>query len=450
MWYSLKSPECWWWSRAAHVTPSIPGRSVLLQSHGSERDPSLKTEDEPPGATLKPLVFRVDETTPEVVQNVLLEHLGWGFDEQEQNVEDWNLYWRTSSFRMIEHINVKPWQRLSLHPGMTKLTRKDRLAKHLQHMQRMYGTTLEFMPQIVMPNDYTNQNEYFKEKQMLGTKHGHWICKPEPSRGRGIIIVSDVKDLIFSDTYKVRKYICNPLLVSRYSDLRLVCVTGFKPLTIVYQEGLVWFATEKLDLHNLKNYYCGIYYAHLTNSSIIKSGVPYEKIKEVVGHSCKWTLSRFFSYLRNGDVDDLLLWQKINNVVILTVLAAVPSVPFAANCFELFGFDILIDDNLTWLLEVNHSPTLSLDCPTGVKRKLTDIIELICFNGLRAEGRECWEPQPPLFQESAPSSPDHAGNLVLIFPFNEATLGASGNGPSVKRTTQELQKPAEQQPKCRK
>lgn len=61
--------------------------------------------------------------------------------------------------------------------------------------------------------------------------------------------------------------------------------------------------------------------------------------------------------------EPLLLWHKINHMVILTVQAVVPSVPVAYNCFELFGFDILIDDNLKpWLLEVSYSPALSLDC----------------------------------------------------------------------------------------
>ncbi|KAL2792904.1 putative tubulin polyglutamylase TTLL2, partial [Daubentonia madagascariensis] len=521
-----------------------------------KRKPYLMAEDEPSGAILKPLVFRVDETTPAVVQSVLLER-GWDrYDEQEeQSIEGWNLYWRTSSFRMAEHINVKPWQRLNHHPGTTKLTRKDNLAKHLKYMRRLYGTSLyEFIPlTFVMPTDYTKFiAEYFRERQALGTKRGYWICKPaELSRGRGILIFSDIKDFIFDDTYIVQKYICNPLLVGGYKcDLRIyVCVTGFRPLTIyVYQEGIVRFATEKFDLSNLQNYH-----AHLTNCSINKSGASYDKIKEVIGHGCKWTLSRFFSYLRSWDVDDLLLWQKIHRVVILTVLAIAPSVPSAANCFELFGFDILIDDNLKpWLLEVNYSPALSLDCSTdvSVKRKLIhDIIELIFLNGLRNEGeggskaakgnasvscaqgdkggldgacgslpygsllrlarrtycesgcaveeavRPCPEDAhaPPLrdtvsgreshlsAQEPPKAKPklrsrhmphkaftpyvslipsrtcktkaspcvlsDHgetpdprAGGFVLIFPFNEATLGASRNGLNVKRIIQELQK----------
>ncbi|XP_068926670.1 probable tubulin polyglutamylase TTLL2 [Petaurus breviceps papuanus] len=341
--------------------------------------------DENSEIMLKPLVFRVDENTPEVVKNVLLER-GWNkYNEDVQDVADWNLYWRTSAFRMIDHSNVKPWQRLNHHPGTTRLTRKDYLARHLKYMKGVYGASLyAFSPiTFIMPNDYIKfVAEYSREKEVLGTKPSYWICKPaELSRGRGIMIFSDLKDLIFDCATVVQKYISNPFLIARYKcDLRIyVCVAGFRPLTIyLYQEGLVRFATEKFDLSNLKNN-C----AHLTNSSVNKTGASYKENKEGVGRGCKWTLSKFLAYLRNQDVDDLLLWQKINHLVILTILSIAPSVPSASNCFDLFGFDVLIDDKFKpWLLEVNFSPGLSLDCSTdvSVKRKLIhDIIELMHF-----------------------------------------------------------------------
>ena len=40
------------------------------------------------------------------------------------------------------------------------------------------------------------------------------------------------------------------------------------------------------------------------------------------------------------------------------------------NCFEVFGFDILLDSDLKpWLVEVNLSPSLSCDSPLDLAIK---------------------------------------------------------------------------------
>lgn len=337
------------------------------------------------GGNTKPLVFRLHVSVPSLVREVLLER-GWSeYDEHEQDKEDWNLYWRSYPFRMTEHRSIKPWQRLNHHPETIRITRKDYLARHLKRMKGIYGTNLyEFSPSaFIMPNDYVKFiTEYTKERQSPGRKLSYWICKPvDRSRGRGILIFQDIKDFVYDCMVIVQKYISNPLLVSGYKwDLRLyVCVTSFCPLTIyIYEEGLVRFATEKFDLGTLDNVY-----AHLTNTSINKFGPSYRKDKDVIGRGCKWNFSRFRAYLRSRNIDDRHLWQKIHHIVMLTLLAITPSVPFTSNCFELFGFDILVDDKLKpWLLEVNHSPGLRLDCATDliVKRKLLhDVIDLLNY-----------------------------------------------------------------------
>jgi tubulin polyglutamylase TTLL5 len=57
--------------------------------------------------------------------------------------------------------------------------------------------------------------------------------------------------------------------------------------------------------------------------------------------------------------------------------------PTKGNCFELLGFDIIIDQNLKpWLLEVNLSPSLACDSPIDLKIKqslFVDTMNLACF-----------------------------------------------------------------------
>lgn len=57
--------------------------------------------------------------------------------------------------------------------------------------------------------------------------------------------------------------------------------------------------------------------------------------------------------------------------------------PYKNQCFELFGFDILIDSDLKpWLLEVNLSPALSCDSPLDQKVKSNAISDLFSMIGI--------------------------------------------------------------------
>ena len=59
-------------------------------------------------------------------------------------------------------------------------------------------------------------------------------------------------------------------------------------------------------------------------------------------------------------------------------------VPYkSSNCFELLGFDILIDQNLKpWLLEVNLSPALACDSPLDQKIKANCLSDLLSLAGV--------------------------------------------------------------------
>ena len=104
---------------------------------------------------------------------------------------------------------------------------------------------------------------------------------------------------------------------------------------------------------------------HLTNYSVNKHSDTYEK-SGTVDTGSKRSLRYFNQYLRHHDYDISVLWQSITDVIIKTLIVAQPHVlhayrmcrpgqPAAADsvCFEILGFDIILDRKLRpWLLEV--------------------------------------------------------------------------------------------------
>lgn len=206
----------------------------------------------------------------------------------------------------------------------------------------------------------------------------------------------------------VSKYISDPLCIDEHKcDVRLyVLVTSFDPLIIyLYEEGLVRLATVKYDktLENLWNP-C----MHLCNYSINKYHLDYIKATECdedVGH--KWTFSALLRHLKSQGNDTTSLMQAIEDIIIKSIFACSQSivsackmfVPNQSNCFELYGFDILIDNTLRpWLLEVNLSPSLGIDTPLDTRVKSAMLTDLLTLVGIPAQ---C--PHSPLSQ-TAPDS----------------------------------------------
>lgn len=188
----------------------------------------------------------------------------------------------------------------------------------------------------------------------------------------------------------VSKYIADPLCIDGHKcDIRLyVVVTSFDPLIIyLYEEGLVRLATVKYD-KNVENLWNPC--MHLCNYSINKYHSDYIRATENdedVGH--KWTFSALLRHLKSQGCEVKQLMLNIENVIIKAIFSCTQSivsacrmfVPHQNNCFELYGFDILIDNTLKpWLLEVNLSPSLGIDTPLDAKVKsslLTDLLTLI-------------------------------------------------------------------------
>jgi len=73
-----------------------------------------------------------------------------------------------------------------------------------------------------------------------------------------------------------------------------------------------------------------------------------------------------------------LFWSRIYDVIIKSILAGENHIftqfkktcIHRTNCFELFGFDILIDSDFKpWLVEINLSPSLMCDSKLDMQIK---------------------------------------------------------------------------------
>jgi len=91
-------------------------------------------------------------------------------------------------------------------------------------------------------------------------------------------------------------------------------------------------------------------------------------------------------------IDMDLMWSRIYDVIIKTLACGENYVlqamrknnMFRLNCFEVFGFDILIDSDLKpWVLEVNLSPSLATDAPLDMKIKANLITDTLNLCGVR-------------------------------------------------------------------
>lgn len=229
----------------------------------------------------------------------------------------------------------------------------------------------------------------------------------------------------------VSKYISDPLCIDEHKcDVRLyVVVTSFDPLVIyLYEEGLVRLATVKYDktAENLWNP-C----MHLCNYSINKYHSDYIKASETdedVGH--KWTFSALLRHLKNQGNDTTSLMQAIEDVIIKSIFACSQSiisacrmfVPNQSNCFELYGFDILIDNTLRpWLLEVNLSPSLGIDTPLDTKVKSAMLTDLLTLIGIPAQS-----PSPKT---------EKADGKAIRFKATGSSLPVSARRPYVELKT---------------
>merc|ERR1712139_622447 len=160
-----------------------------------------------------------------------------------------------------------------------------------------------------------------------------------------------------AEPYVVQRYLSNPLLIGgKKFDLRLyVLVTSYAPLVVyMYRSGFARFSHTRFSMNSadLSNAM-----VHLTNVAIQKQSDSYDEKR-----GGKWDLHHLKLYLMSREDPDKVenLFSAIQDVVMASLLAVQKVMIQDKHCFELYGYDIMISDDLKpWLIEVNASPSLS-------------------------------------------------------------------------------------------
>eukprot|EP00731_Ephydatia_muelleri_P016718 Em0009g1142a len=302
--------------------------------------------------------------------------------------EDWTVYWTDTSVLLegVLSMGVRKYQKINHFPGMSEICRKDLLARNMNRMRRAFPRDYNCFPRTwCLPADYGDLQAYCR------TKKKTFIAKPENScQGKGIFVFKNLKDLPPGEHLVCQEYIAHPFTLDGFKfDLRIyVLVTSCDPLYIyVYNDGLARLATMQYQSpsgSNMKDVYM-----HLTNYAINKHNKEFVNDDEC---GSKRKLSSVNKWLEENGYDIQKLWQSIEDVIIKTIISAHPVLKHnyrscfpdhnqGSACFEVLGFDILIDRKFRpWLLEVNHSPSFHTDAPIDREIKeamLYDTLELI-------------------------------------------------------------------------
>lgn len=338
------------------------------------------------------LKWKMSTVTPNIVKHTI----GRSHFKVTKKSHDWLGCWghhmKSPGFKAIgEH------QKLNHFPGTFQIGRKDRLWRNLSKMQVRFGKQeFSFFPRtFVLPQDIKLLRKAWEDS---GSRQ-KWIIKPPASaRGVGIQVIHKWSQMPRKRPLLVQKYLHKPYLISGNKfDLRIyVYVTSYDPLRIyIFSDGLVRFASCKYS-SSMKT--LGNKFMHLTNYSVNKKNSEYQANsddKACQGH--KWALKALWQYLGSKGVNTTLIWEKIKDIVIKTVIASEPYVnsllkmhlrtPY--SCHELFGFDIMLDEKLKpWILEVNISPSLHSNTALDVSVKGQMIRDLLNLAGFRIPSKE--------------------------------------------------------------
>ncbi|OMJ82584.1 hypothetical protein SteCoe_16698 [Stentor coeruleus] len=217
-----------------------------------------------------------------------------------------------------------------------------------------------------------------------------WIMKPAGlNRGRGIMVFDDIDTLekevkeITSNktpghatTYVIQKYIEKPLLIyNRKFDIRVWVLITQLENCYFFPQGYLRTSSESFTLDSLSSKF-----VHLTNNAVQKDGKEYGKFESGNQISFKQFKKYLKTYFGNIQLSNIISIMKTQIIISLMAVKGKLNPHNRPNCFEIFGYDFIIDSLFKpWLIEVNTNPCIELSSPLLeqiIPRMLDDALEL--------------------------------------------------------------------------
>lgn len=311
---------------------------------------------------------------------MVLKELEWKeypFGRKDQHCD---IHWHCTNFEQNPDVYGG---KVNKFPSMNWICSKMNLFRVLDQMRALYPEDYDFYPRSWYLPEQLHQlaNDIRKMTEKKPKPRPTFIVKPDTgSQGEGIYLLRDVHDYIMNNgrINVCQEYLADVFLIDRFKfDLRVYTVlTSLEPLEFyICKEGLARFSTVPYENPTNKNLHET--FMHLTNYSLNKKSSTFNR-SERDDEGSKRTLTSVFTRLRRSGHNVDKLWQRIERIVVKTLLAITPDLKIefqsalpankpGPSCFQILGFDIILMNNLKpMLLEINGSPSLRIDSEVEV------------------------------------------------------------------------------------
>jgi tubulin polyglutamylase TTLL9 len=325
-----------------------------------------------------------------------------GWKETDSETE-WDFHWADVCWirEVMDHVRLEEHQRCNHYRNHYELTRKDLTVKNLKRLRKALvqenkleeAVKLDFFPvTFSLPADYSLfETEYRKNPNSV------WIMKPPAkAQGKGIFLFTKIsqisewkKDLKYGsakdreqagkdlpEAYLAQRYLDNPHLVGgKKYDLRIYAlVVSYSPLVVyLYRSGFARFCHHRFTMKDVDNTFI-----HVTNVAVQKMNPKY-----TAQSGCKWGIRNLREFFMStvGEAATNKVFGDIQTLILKTLHSVEKIMMQDKHCFELYGYDVLIDDTLRpWLIEVNASPSLTAETPADYHLKfnlLEDMFNIV-------------------------------------------------------------------------